>query len=46
MTDRYRVYTKVLKTLQTMVQLHYPGHGLVGTIVYGDLLVRAAQQTP
>jgi hypothetical protein len=26
MTDRYKVYTKVLKRLKQMVKLHHPGH--------------------
>lgn len=28
MTDRYKVYTKVLKTLKQMIKLHHPGHVL------------------
>jgi hypothetical protein len=26
MTDRYKIYTKVLKTLKQMVKLQHPGH--------------------
>ena len=26
MTDRYKIYTKVLKTLKQMVRLPHPGH--------------------
>ena len=44
MTDRYRVYTKVLKTLKSMVTLHHPGHVVtLAMMVAGIVLSRKAQ---
>jgi hypothetical protein len=44
MTDRYRVYTKVLKTLKTMVKLHHPGHVVtLAMMVAGIVLSKKAQ---
>ena len=44
MTDRYRVYTKVLKTLKTMVKLHHPGHVVtLAMMVSGIVMSKKAQ---
>ena len=44
MTDRYRVYTKVLKTLKPMVKLQHPGHVVtLAMMITGIVLSKKAQ---
>jgi len=44
MTDRYRVYTKVLKTLKTLIKLHHPGHVVtLAMMITGIVLSKKAQ---
>jgi len=44
MTDRYKVYTKVLKTLRQMVKLHHPGHVVtLAMMITGIVLSKKAQ---
>jgi hypothetical protein len=44
MTDRYRVYTKVLKTLKSIVTLHHPGHVVtLAMMITGIVLSKKAQ---
>ncbi|MCZ7552543.1 MAG: hypothetical protein M5U05_11135 [Anaerolineales bacterium] len=44
MTDRYKVYTKVLKTLKQMVKLHHPGHVVtLAMMITGIVLSKKAQ---
>jgi hypothetical protein len=44
MTDRYKVYTKVLKTLKSCVKLHHPGHVVtLAMMVAGIVLSKKAQ---
>lgn len=44
MTDRYKVYSKVLKTLQALVKLHHPGHVVtLAMMVAGIVLSKKAQ---
>ena len=44
MTDRYKVYTKVLKTWQQMVKLHHPGHVVtLAMMIAGIVLSKKAQ---
>jgi hypothetical protein len=44
MTDRYKVYTKVLKTLKQMVKLHHPGHVVtLAMMITGIVMSKKAQ---
>ncbi len=44
MTDRYKVYTKVLKVLKEMLTLSYPGHVLtLAMMIAGIVTGRNAQ---
>jgi hypothetical protein len=44
MTDRYKVYTKVLKTLKQMVKLHHPGHVVtLAMMIAGIVMSKKAQ---
>ena len=44
MTDRYKVYTKVLRTLKQMDKLHHPGHVVtLAMMVTGIVLSKKAQ---
>jgi hypothetical protein len=44
MTDRYKVYTKVLKVLKEMVTLSHPGHVLtLAMLIAGIVTGRNAQ---
>jgi hypothetical protein len=44
MTDRYQVYTKVLKTLKQMIKLHHPGHVVtLAMMITGIVLSKKAQ---
>jgi hypothetical protein len=44
MTDRYKVYTKALKTLKQMVKLHHPGHvDTLAMMIAGIVLSKKAQ---
>lgn len=44
MTDRYKVYTKVLKVLKEMLRLSHPGHVLtLAMLIAGIVTSRKAQ---
>jgi hypothetical protein len=44
MTDRYKVYTKVLKTLKQMVKLDHPGHVVtLAMMIAGIVMSKKAQ---
>lgn len=44
MTDRYKVYTKVMKTLKQMVKLHHPGHVVtLAMMITGIVMSKKAQ---
>ena len=44
MTDRYKVYTKIMKTLKQMVKLHHPGHVVtMAMMITGIVMSKKAQ---
>ena len=44
MTDRYKVYTKIMKTLKQMVKLHHPGHVVtLAMMITGIVMSKKAQ---
>ena len=44
MTDRYKVYTKVQKTLDQIVKLHHPGHVVtLAMMITGIVMSKKAQ---
>lgn len=44
MTDRYKVYTKIMKTLKPMVKLHHPGHVVtLAMMITGIVMSKKAQ---
>lgn len=44
MTDRYKVYTKILKTLKQFVKLHHPGHVVtMAMMITGIVMSKKAQ---
>ena len=44
MTDRYKVYTKILKTLKQFVKLHHPGHVVtMAMMIAGIVMSKKAQ---
>lgn len=46
MTDRYKVYTKVLKVLQERINLSHPGHVLTLAMMIVGLVTSRKAQLP
>jgi hypothetical protein len=46
MTDRYKVYTKILKVLKEMVKLSHPGHVLTLAMIIAGLVTSRKAQLP
>jgi hypothetical protein len=46
MTDRYKVYTKILKVLQGMIKMSHPGHVLTLAMIIAGLVTSRKAQLP